>query len=136
MSTIFTKIIERELPGHFIYEDEICVALLDKFPAVPGQAIVIPRQEVDYLFDLDEATYTHLCSVAKTVAKALDTVFAAKRTCLVVEGFEVPHVHLKLYPMTSTAEPLGAILPRQREADDATLAAQAERIVHTLRALT
>lgn len=135
MSTIFTKIINREIPGFFVYEDEVCVAILDKFPAVAGQAVVIPRAEIDYLFDLPDETYVHLCTVAKRVAKALDTVFETERTCLVVEGFEVPHVHIKLYPMTTTAEPLGAVMPQQSEADDDTLATHAKRVRHALSAL-
>lgn len=134
MSTIFSKIIEGEIPGHFIYEDELCVAIMDKFPAVTGQAIVVPREPVDYLFDLPDETYAHLFSVTKRLARALDTVFATERTCLVVEGFEVPHTHIKLYPMTTT-EPLGQVMPEQQEADDEALAAQAKRIRHTLAAL-
>ena len=128
MSTIFTKIINREIPGFFIHEDEVCVAILDKFPAVPGQALVIPKVEVDYVFDLPDDVYQHILGVAKRVAQALDEVFATKRTCLVIEGFEIPHVHLRLYPMTSSEEPLGAIMPQQAEASDETLTEQAEKI--------
>ena len=128
MSTIFEKIINRELPGHFIYEDEVCVAILDKFPAVAGQVVVIPREPVDYAFDLDDEVYTHLFMVAKKLTKALDVVFATKRTCLVIEGFEVPHVHIKLYPMQSDETALGAVMPQVKEASDETLAEQAEKI--------
>jgi histidine triad (HIT) family protein len=127
MSTIFTKIINREIPGHFIYEDEICVVLMDKFPAVPGQTLIIPRQEVDYLFDLPSATYHHLFTIAQKIAQASDTTFNTIRTCLVVEGFEVPHVHLRLYPMTQK-ESLGHAMEKQQEASDDVLAEQAKQI--------
>lgn len=127
MSTIFTKIINREIPGHFVYEDDICVVLMDKFPAVPGQTLIVPKQEADYLFDLPQETYDHLFTIAKKVAKASDEAFATLRTCLVVEGFEVPHVHLRLYPMTEK-ESLGHVITQQQEARDETLAKQAEQI--------
>lgn len=132
MSTIFTKIINRELPGFFVYEDDVCVVLMDKFPAVTGQVVVVPKEPVPYVFDLSDETYLHICLIAKLTAKALDAVFQTNRTCLVVEGFEVPHVHIKLYPMVSDVEPLGALMPKQTEADDQTLLEQAARIRTTL----
>jgi len=136
MSTIFTKIINRELPGFFIYEDDVCAVLLDTFPSVPGQTLVVPKVETDYIFDLPDETYLHICAIAKLVAQALDSVYQTQRTCLVVEGFEVPHVHIKLFPMTSTDEPLGAIMPRQKEASDEELTLAAARIQSTLEAYT
>jgi diadenosine tetraphosphate (Ap4A) HIT family hydrolase len=132
MSTIFSKIIAREIPGHFVYEDADCVVLMDKFPAVAGQTLVVPKQETDYLFDLDEKLYQHLFSVAKRVARASDIAFKTERTCLVVEGFEVPHVHLRLYPMTSSARGLGKVMVEQSEAADAVLAEQAETLAAIL----
>ncbi len=128
MASIFTKIIAGEVPGQIFYEDEVCVALLDKFPAVPGQSLVVPRVEVDYMLELDTAVYTHIFMVARKVAEALDTVFEAKRTCFVVEGFEVPHVHIKLYPMQDTSRALGDVLPNGKMEEDSVLQGQAERI--------
>lgn len=128
MSTIFTKIINREISGFFVYEDDLCVVIMDKFPAVNGQVLVIPREEVEYIFDLSTESYLHICKVSRKVAKALDEVFKTERTCVVVEGFDVPHVHIRLYPMTSTNEPLGAVMVKQQEADDATLTEQMEKI--------
>jgi histidine triad (HIT) family protein len=128
MSTIFTKIINREIPAQFVYEDEHCAVLMDKFPAVAGQVLVIPKEEVDYLFDVPTETYQHLCAVAKKVAKALDTVFETERTCVVVEGFEVPHAHIKLYPMTSADTNLGAVITQTKEMDDETLQTQADKL--------
>lgn len=129
--TIFTKIINREIPGHFIYEDETCVAILDAFPAVPGQTLVIPRKVEDYVFALDDTTYQHLFAVAKRIALALDAALDTERTCMVLEGFEVPHAHLKLYPVPDTT-PLGQVLPQQHEADDDELAELAEKIKRDL----
>ncbi len=126
--SIFTRIIEGEIPAHFLYEDEVCVAILDAFPAIEGQTLIIPRTQVDYFADLDDTTYQHLFRVTKQITHALDTALQTARTCLVVEGFEVPHVHVKLYPFTRIDTPLGEILPQGTKADDASLAAIAEKI--------
>ncbi|MAZ56263.1 hypothetical protein CL653_00520 [bacterium] len=129
MSTsIFSKIISRELSAHFIYEDDVCVAIMDKFPAVKGQSIVIPKEEIDYAFDLDDNTYQHLFSVAKKIGRASDKAFDAMRTCLVIEGFEVPHVHLKIFPMQNTDKALGEIMLKVEEASDDDLAQNANLI--------
>ena len=128
MSTIFTSIINREIPGHFVYEDEVCIAILDKFPAIEGQTLVIPKAEVDYLFDLPKDTYQHLLSVAKDTARALDTVFETERTCVIVEGFEVPHAHVKLYPMPRGTRSLRDAIVPGVEASDERLAELAEQI--------
>lgn len=126
--SIFTKIINREIPGHFIYEDDVCVVILDKFPTVPGQSLVIPKQEVDYTFDLDDATYEHIFAVAKKIAHASDMALNTARTCLVVEGFEVPHVHIKMYPLKDEHRPLGERVKMGAEASDEELFAIAEKI--------
>ena len=99
MSSIFTKIIERELPAHIIYEDDVCIAILDIFPKSKGQSMVIPKAEVDYAFDLDDEIYQHIFGVAKKIIKATDKAFSPRRTCLVVEGTHVPHAHIKLFPL-------------------------------------
>jgi len=126
--SIFTKIINRELPAHFLYEDDDCVVILDKFPTIRGQAVVIPKKEVDYAFDLDDDIYVHLFTVAKKMAKALDTAMNAKRTCLVVEGFEIPHVNIKIFPMLRTDRSLGEYLTGGEEADDEDLAVIATQV--------
>lgn len=131
-ASIFTKIINREIPAHIVYEDAHCVAILDKFPAVKGQTLVIPKKEIDYAFDLDDDTYLHLFKTAKMVAKASDRAFNAVRTCLVVEGFEVPHVHIKIYPMTDTDKALGAIMPEGSEATDEDLSVVATQLMAAL----
>jgi len=128
MTSIFTKIINREVPGHFIYEDDYCVAILDKFPAVKGQSLIIPKKDIDYAFDLDDETYLHLFQVAKKVGKASDKALDAERTCLVVEGFDVPHVHIKIFPMQDTKKALGFIMHERKEATDEELAIVATQI--------
>lgn len=132
MSSIFTKIINREIPGHFLYEDEFCVAILDKFPAVKGQSLVIPKKDIDYAFDLDDDSYIHLFKIAKKIAKASDKALNAVRTCLVVEGFDVPHVHIKIYPLVDTQKALGAIMPGGQEASDDELSVVATQIIAAL----
>jgi histidine triad (HIT) family protein len=132
MSSIFTKIINREIPGHFIYEDDFCVAIMDKFPAVKGQSLVIPKKDIDYAFDLDDDSYIHLFKIAKKIAKASDRALGAARTCLVVEGFDVPHVHVKIYPMQDTEKALGAIMHEGAEASDEELSLVATQITAAL----
>lgn len=126
--SIFSKIIRREIPAQFVYEDDTCVVIMDKFPTVKGQTLVIPKKEVDYIFDIDDETYLHLLKVAKKVALASDKAFKTVRTCLAVEGFEVPHAHIKLYPMTDTSRGLGPFLSGGEMASDEELSKQAEEI--------
>lgn len=130
--SIFSKIIRREIPGVFVHEDDICVALMDKFPSVKGQTLVVPKKEVDYIFDLDEETYEHVFMVAKKVAHATDQALKPTRTCLAVEGFEVPHAHIKIYPVMDTSGGLGRYLKGGEMADDQELAELAEKIKSSL----
>lgn len=99
MSTIFTKIIEGELPGRFVWRDEVCVAFLSIAPLQPGHTLVVPIVEVDNWVDLDEATLAHLTKVSKTVAVAQQDTFHPERVGLMIAGLEVPHVHLHVIPI-------------------------------------
>lgn len=98
--TIFSKIIDGEIPGVLVYEDEHCVGLMDAFPSIPGQCMVIPRTPVSYFANLEPNLAAHLMKVAQHIAKAADTAFNTSRTCLVIEGYQVPHVHVILYPVS------------------------------------
>lgn len=98
--TLFEKIIKGEIPSVKLYEDDVCIVIMDAFPIVEGQTLVIPKQAIDYAFDLDDATYAHILLVAKKITMAIDKALQPLRTCLVIEGFEVPHAHVKLYPTT------------------------------------
>lgn len=131
-ASIFTKIINREVPAQFIYEDDLCVAIMDKFPAVKGQSLIIPKKEIDYAFDLDDDTYLHLFNVAKKIGQASDKALEAKRTCLVVEGFDVPHVHIKIFPMQNTEKALGLLMHETTEPTDEELTVVATQIIAAL----
>jgi histidine triad (HIT) family protein len=124
MNDIFDKIIAKEIPAQFVYEDDVCIVVMDKFPVIQGQVLIIPKTCVDYVNNLDEETYIHLFKVAKRISKALDVTYNALRTCLLVEGFEVPHAHIKLYPVTRREFHIHG----GKEVDDATLEIEAQKI--------
>ena len=124
MNDIFDKIIAKEISAQFVYEDDVCVVVMDKFPVVTGQVLIIPRQCVDYYFNLDDETLTHLLAVSKKIAHALDLTYATLRTCMTVEGFEVPHAHIKLYPRTV----MGHETRGGTEVSDEVLAKEAKKI--------
>lgn len=95
---IFCKIARGEIPVDIIYEDEKCIVIPDKFPATKGQSLVITKKHEPYLMNLDNKIYTHIFEVAKKIAKSIDKSFNTIRTCFVIEGFAVPHVHIRLHP--------------------------------------
>ncbi len=99
MSTIFSKIVNGEIPAYKIAEDENYLAFLDVFPLKPGHALVIPKLENDYIFDLDDAQLAGLMVFAKKVAKGIRKVIPCKRIGVAVIGLEVPHTHIHLIPM-------------------------------------
>jgi len=99
MASIFTKIVQGEIPSYKIAEDENYFAFLDINPLVKGHTLVIPKKEVDYLFDLDDETLKGLTAFAKRVAKAIDKTIECKRVGVVVLGLEVPHAHIHLIPL-------------------------------------
>jgi len=101
MASIFTKIINREIPGHIVAENEDYIAFLDINPLVEGHVLVIPKQETDYIFDLEDNVLSGLHLFAKKVAKAIDKSIKCKRVGVAVIGLEVPHVHVHLVPMNS-----------------------------------
>jgi histidine triad (HIT) family protein len=99
MSTIFTKIIQGQIPCFKIAEDEHNFAFLDINPVARGHTLVVPKIEVDYLFDLDNDTICRLMHFAKRVARGIDVSLHTVRTGIIVEGLEVPHAHIHLIPM-------------------------------------
>ncbi|WP_373077939.1 HIT family protein [Zhongshania sp.] len=132
MSTLFTKIIQREIPGHFVWEDEQAVAIMTIAPIKTGHVLVIPRQEVDHWDDLPEALAAHLMSVAQTIAKALKRAFVCERVSMMIVGLEVPHTHLHLVPINSMAD---ANFGNAKMAEQADLAAAADKIRSALAAV-
>ncbi len=99
MATIFTKIINKEIPAEIIAEDDKFIAFLDIMPLVKGHVLVVPKQEVDYIFNLDDETLSGLHIFAKKVAKAIDKTIKCTRVGVAVIGLEVPHVHIHLVPL-------------------------------------
>ncbi len=101
MGSIFTKIINREIPGHIIDENADFIAFLDINPLVKGHCLVIPKKEVDYVFDLDDEVLADLMLFSKKVAKAVKAAIPCLRVGVAVIGLEVPHTHVHLVPLNS-----------------------------------
>lgn len=99
MASIFTKIINREIPAEIIAENDDFIAFLDIMPLVKGHVLVVPKKEVDYIFNLDAETLTGLHLFAQKVAKVMDKTVKCTRIGMAVIGLEVPHVHIHLVPL-------------------------------------
>src|SRR5688572_17767563 len=104
MASIFTRIINREIPAYIVAEDERYIAFLDINPLVIGHTLVVPKTEVDFIFDLDDATLAGLNLFAKKVALAIKKSISCKRVGVAVIGLEVPHTHIHLVPMNSMGD--------------------------------
>lgn len=104
MTTLFTRIIDGEIPAHFVWQDEQCVAFLVIDPLTDGHTIVVPRAEVDHWLDADPALLTHLTSVAQRIGQAQQATWASARVGLLIEGFLVPHLHLHVWPADSVED--------------------------------
>lgn len=101
MSSIFTKIIQGEIPSYKIAEDENFFAFLDINPIAKGHTLVIPKKEIDYIFDIDNDSYSGLFLFAKKIGKAIEKVVPCQRVGIAVVGLEVPHAHIHLVPLNS-----------------------------------
>ena len=101
MASIFTRIINREIPAYVLKEDERFICFLDVSPSAEGHALVVPKKERDRLFDLDDEYLDGLLSFARPVANAIKKVTGADRVNILTFGFEVPHAHVHLLPMNS-----------------------------------
>ena len=99
MSSIFTKIISGEIPSYKITENDDFIAFLDVNPNAKGHTLCVPKQEINKIFDMEEAQYLELMKFSRTVAKALEKTVACKRIGMAVVGLEVPHVHVHLIPL-------------------------------------
>ncbi len=104
MASIFTKIIQREIPGHIIAEDEAYIAFLDINPLVEGHCLVVPKQEVDYIYDLEDEVLSGLHLFAKKVSKAIEKTISCQRVGVAVIGLEVPHAHVHLVPLNRMSD--------------------------------
>ncbi|MBV1894187.1 MAG: HIT family protein [Ilumatobacteraceae bacterium] len=104
MSTVFTKIIEGEFPGTFIWRDDLCVAFMSINPMAPGHVLVVPIEEIDHWIDASAELSDHLFRVARTIGVAQQGAFDCDRIGLIVAGYEVPHTHLHVIPTSDMAQ--------------------------------
>ena len=125
MPSIFSRIIAGEIPCAKVYEDEAHFAFLDINPVAPGHTLVIPKREVNYLFDLGADEHAALWTAAHTVAGRLKERLGCERVCVAVLGYEVPHAHIHLIPTNSMAE---FPWPGGKPADADELAALAKKL--------
>jgi histidine triad (HIT) family protein len=125
MASVFTLIMEGKIPGNFVYQDDIAIAILTIQPIREGHVLVIPRQEVDQWSDLPVDTAAHLTKVSHKIANAMKTIFPCKRIGLMIAGLEVPHTHIHLVPMDSMDD---LSFEYARNADGEALKKTAEKI--------
>lgn len=104
MASIFTQIMQRELPGYFVWEDELAVAIMTIAPINPGHILVIPRKEIDHWDDLPPELANHLMKVAQILARALKMAYSPERVGLVIAGLEVSHTHIHLFPVNALSD--------------------------------
>jgi diadenosine tetraphosphate (Ap4A) HIT family hydrolase len=104
MATIFTRIIEGELPGRFVHRDDRCVAFLSIAPLQPGHTLVVPIEEIDHWIDADPELTAHLTRVAQRIGIAQTRALSPNRIALIIAGLEVPHLHLHVVPIRSEAD--------------------------------
>jgi len=98
VATVFTKIINGEIPGRFVWADDQCVGFLSINPLGPGHTLVVPRAEIDQWVDADAGLVAHLTEVSRTVGLAVREIWSPPRVGLLVAGFEVPHLHVHVFP--------------------------------------
>ena len=101
MSSVFTKIVKGEIPSYKVAENEHFYAFLDIHPLTKGHTLVIPKQETDYIFDIDDAVYKELWAFAKKVAKGIEFAVPCLRVGIAVLGLDVPHAHIHLIPLNN-----------------------------------
>lgn len=131
MATLFTKIIDGDIPAHFVWQDEQCVAFLVIDPVTDGHTIVVPRAEVDHWVDADPALLAHLTAVAQQIGRAQLEEFEARRIGQLIAGYEVPHLHVHVLPTQDMGDfDLSTAVHGQ---DQAVLAANADRLRARLR---
>jgi len=116
MATVFTLIIDGEIPGTFVWRDDQCVAFMSINPLRSGHVLVVSRQEIDHWIDCSDALRSHLMTVSQTIGRALMTVYEPEKVGLMIAGLEVPHTHVHLVPIDGV-----------RDLDFANAAASVER---------
>lgn len=126
--SIFTKIIKGEVPCHKVHEDERIIIFLDIHPLTPGHMLVVPKNQVDHFDDLPAEDHTALFAVVRRAAKQLKQVLQPERVCLRVEGFDVPHAHVHVYPCNKPADFYGQKDRAQIESDHSVLSDMAKKL--------
>ncbi len=131
MTSLFSKIIDGQIPGRFVWSDNACVAFLTIEPQQPGHTLVVPREQIDQWVDLPERLSAHVFEVARLIGEAQREEFNSQRVGLVIQGYEVPHVHLHVWPSNSPGDfdPSTA----DKNPDDADMDRAAERLRQRLR---
>ena len=117
MASIFTRIINGEIPCYKIAEDEKCFAFLDISPLAPGHTLVVPKKETDYIFDIADDEHQHLWNFAKYVSRGVEKAIPCKRIGIAVIGLEVPHAHIHLIPLNRVSD-MNFANPKLKIADD------------------
>lgn len=125
MASIFTLIMDGAIPGHFVWRDDLCVAIMTIQPIRAGHVLVIPREEIDHWNDVPPEVAGHLMQVSQRIANALKIAFPAKRVGLMIAGLEVPHTHIHLVPIDSMND---LNFSFAKNAEPAILAQAAEKI--------
>jgi histidine triad (HIT) family protein len=131
MATLFTKIIQGDIPGRFVWRDEQAVAFLTIAPITPGHTLVVPVDEVDHWVDLPADLATHLMQVSRLVGRAQMTAFSPRRVGVIIAGLEVPHCHVHLVPIETEADL--SFARADHDPDPASLDDAAERLRAALR---
>jgi diadenosine tetraphosphate (Ap4A) HIT family hydrolase len=127
--SIFTKIINGDIPGEMVYEDELCAVLLTIEPLTPGHCLVVPKKQIDHLWDMEDSLYQHVLSVAKKMALRLRNAYTYERVGMLVEGFGVPHAHVHVFGYEQPMEPtIVRHVAHKRMATPDELKAEAEKL--------
>lgn len=129
--SIFTRIINGEIPCHKLYEDERVLAFLDVHPIQPGHTLVVPKKQVDQFDELSDADYQAVFACVKRIARRLKQVTGADRACVRIEGFDVPHAHVHVYPCNNAQEFYGDKDRAARPPDHRALADMARQLALT-----
>lgn len=116
MTSLFSRIQQREIPGHFVWEDDLCFSIMTIQPIRDGHLLVIPKQEVDHWDDVPPNVAAHLMRVSQIIAKAIKAVIPCKRIGVSIVGLEVPHTHIHLIPIDSMGD-LDFKFARERSAE-------------------
>jgi len=126
--SIFTKIIKGEIPAEKVYEDDDTLAILDIHPIQPGHVLVVPKKQIAYFEELDDEAYGHLFLVVKQAAQRIKEILKSERVCVRIEGFDVPHVHIHVYPCDTPEDFFGDKDRMQKEPDHHELAEMAKKL--------